>query len=383
MFKKTTSPQFDNFGISLKNESYQNHTKNLYTFKNKSINSLKFTNDTNPLIYVTEGVVMILVSKDSKHISNFIINKPIKLDKNTYFNLISISNSSSVFITKSFDDFNSVMLKEDFVYSSMSPSLNISEIYTKFYQEKGSNYKFSGEYHSYWELTYVDKGILETTIDKKPYTLFQGDLIFYAPYQFHTQSTKSSNTTSYITINFNMDFDNCNLLCNKVFSLDRNAYNSMKLLIKELSDTNLYSNDLSICYLKQLIINILRIENEILNKPTTNMKQIYENNLLNKILNFIDLNITNKIFVDTICLEFNISPTTLHSLFKKNVGTTVKNYINKVKLNKSKDLINKSEYTFSEIADYLAFSSIHYFSKKFKSEFGISPTEYAKSIYKK
>ncbi|MVO76226.1 AraC family transcriptional regulator, partial [Paeniclostridium sordellii] len=41
------------------------------------------------------------------------------------------------------------------------------------------------------------------------------------------------------------------------------------------------------------------------------------------------------------------------------------------------------EYTFSEIADYLAFSSIHYFSKKFKSEFGISPTEYAKSIYKK
>ncbi|TAN64931.1 AraC family transcriptional regulator, partial [Paraclostridium sordellii 8483] len=115
----------------------------------------------------------------------------------------------------------------------------------------------------------------------------------------------------------------------------------------------------------------------------TNMKQIYENNLLNKILNFIDLNITNKIFVDTICLEFNISPTTLHSLFKKNVGTTVKNYINKVKLNKSKDLINKSEYTFSEIADYLAFSSIHYFSKKFKSEFGISPTEYAKSIYKK
>ena len=61
MFKKTTSPQFDSFGISLNNESYQNHIKNLYTFKNKSINSLKFTNDTNPLIYVTEGVVMILV----------------------------------------------------------------------------------------------------------------------------------------------------------------------------------------------------------------------------------------------------------------------------------------------------------------------------------
>ncbi|MCU9815154.1 helix-turn-helix transcriptional regulator [Paraclostridium sp. AKS73] len=77
-----------------------------------------------------------------------------------------------------------------------------------------------------------------------------------------------------------------------------------------------------------------------------------------------------------------MSSTTLHSLFKKNTNKTVNNYINDIKLKKSKELIKSSSYTFSQISELLGFSSIHYFSRKFKSHFGISPTEYSKSIYK-
>jgi YesN/AraC family two-component response regulator len=63
------------------------------------------------------------------------------------------------------------------------------------------------------------------------------------------------------------------------------------------------------------------------------------------------------------------------------MNNTVKNYINELKLNKSKELIKSSTYTLSEISEILGFSSIHYFSKKFKLNFGVSPTEYSKSIY--
>ncbi|MGL5754810.1 MAG: helix-turn-helix transcriptional regulator, partial [Paraclostridium sp.] len=144
-----------------------------------------------------------------------------------------------------------------------------------------------------------------------------------------------------------------------------------------------YSNELSLCYLKQLIINTLRLENSFnQNTPTTHMQQTYENNLLNNILKFINEHINNKIYVETICSKFNISSTMLHSLFKKNMNVTFKNYINNIKLNKSKELISSSSYTLSEISEILGFSSIHYFSKKFKSQFGISPSEYSKSIYK-
>ena len=214
------------------------------------------------------------------------------------------------------------------------------------------------------------------------YHLKQGDLIFYAPMQFHTQSTFEKISSSYLTINFKMNFNHADLLCNKIFSLKRDSYFIVTKLIEELSNDNLYSNDLSLCYLKQLIIQMLRLDNSHFHsKPTTNMQQTYENELLNDILLYIDDNIYEKISVSTLCDHFCISTSMLHSLFRKNMNNTAKNYINELKLSKSKELIRNSTHTLSEISEMLGFSSIHYFSKKFKSYFNISPTEYSKSIY--
>ena len=380
MFIKTSSPAFKDFGDIVYDDIdfSSSHKINL---NNKFIDNLKLVTNDYTFIKVTKGVVMILVSFDSNNIKSFIINRSLHLKKGIYFNLISISDEASVEVLTN-TEFKSIKLDNPFNYSNISSSLDISEIYTKFYQEKGTNYNFSGEKHSYWELTYVDKGELLTTIDGVSYHLKQGDLIFYAPMQFHTQSTFEKISSSYLTINFKMNFNHADLLCNKIFSLKRDSYFIVTKLIEELSNDNLYSNDLSLCYLKQLIIQMLRLNNSHFHsKPTTHMQQTYENELLNDILLYIDNNIYEKISVSTLCEHFCISTSMLHSLFRKNMNNTAKNYINELKLSKSKELIRNSTHTLSEISEMLGFSSIHYFSKKFKSYFNISPTEYSKSIY--
>lgn len=380
MFIKTSNPAFKDFGDIIYDDMDFNlsHKINL---NNKSIDNLKLVTNDYTFIKVTKGVVMILVSFDSNNIKSFIINRSLHIKKGIYFNLISISDEASVEVLTN-TEFKSIKLDNPFNYSNISSSLDISEIYTKFYQEKGTNYNFSGEKHSYWELTYVDKGELLTTIDGVSYHLKQGDLIFYAPMQFHTQSTFEKISSSYLTINFKMNFNHTDLLCNKIFSLKRDSYFIVTKLIEELSNDNLYSNDLSLCYLKQLIIQMLRLDNSYFHsKPTTHMQQTYENELLNDILLYIDNNIYEKISVSTLCEHFCISTSMLHSLFRKNMNNTAKNYINELKLSKSKELIRNSTHTLSEISEMLGFSSIHYFSKKFKSYFNISPTEYSKSIY--
>lgn len=380
MFIKTSNPAFKDFGDIIYDDMDFNlsHKINL---NNKSIDNLKLVTNDYTFIKVTKGVVMILVSFDSNNIKSFIINRSLHIKKGIYFNLISISDEASVEVLTN-TEFKSIKLDNPFNYSNISSSLDISEIYTKFYQEKGTNYNFSGEKHSYWELTYVDKGELLTTIDGVSYHLKQGDLIFYAPMQFHTQSTFEKISSSYLTINFKMNFNHADLLCNKIFSLKRDSYFIVTKLIEELSNDNLYSNDLSLCYLKQLIIQMLRLDNSYFHsKPTTHMQQTYENELLNDILLYIDNNIYEKISVSTLCEHFCISTSMLHSLFRKNMNNTAKNYINELKLSKSKELIRNSTHTLSEISEMLGFSSIHYFSKKFKSYFNISPTEYSKSIY--
>ena len=380
MFIKTSSPAFKDFGDIVYDDMdfSSSHKINL---NNKFIDNLKLVTNDYTFIKVTKGVVMILVSFDSNNIKSFIINRSLHLKKGIYFNFISISDEASVEVLTN-TEFKSIKLDNPFNYSNISSSLDISEIYTKFYQEKGTNYNFSGEKHSYWELTYVDKGELLTTIDGVSYHLKQGDLIFYAPMQFHTQSTFEKISSSYLTINFKMNFNHADLLCNKIFSLKRDSYFIVTRLIEELSNDNLYSNDLSLCYLKQLIIQMLRLDNSHFHsKPTTHMQQTYENELLNDILLYIDNNIYEKISVSTLCDHFCISTSMLHSLFRKNMNNTAKNYINELKLSKSKELIRNSTHTLSEISEMLGFSSIHYFSKKFKSYFNISPTEYSKSIY--
>lgn len=380
MFIKTSNPAFKDFGDIIYDDMdfSSSHKINL---NNKSIDNLKLVTNDYTFIKVTKGVVMILVSFDSNNIKSFIINRSLHIKKGIYFNLISISDEASIEVLTN-TEFKSIKLDNPFNYSNISSSLDISEIYTKFYQEKGTNYNFSGEKHSYWELTYVDKGELLTTIDRVSYHLKQGDLIFYAPMQFHTQSTFEKISSSYLTINFKMNFNHADLLCNKIFSLKRDSYFIVTKLIEELSNDNLYSNDLSLCYLKQLIIQMLRLDNSHFHsKPTTHMQQTYENELLNDILLYIDDNIYEKISVSTLCDHFCISTSMLHSLFRKNMNNTAKNYINELKLSKSKELIRNSTHTLSEISEMLGFSSIHYFSKKFKSYFNISPTEYSKSIY--
>ncbi|MGL4911120.1 MAG: AraC family transcriptional regulator [Romboutsia sp.] len=381
MFNKTTNPNFKEFGSLVYDDLSLNNSE-ILNFNTKNVKTLNLVHCDDLFIKVNKGVVMLLVSINGSTIKSFIINRNLNLKKGIYFNLISISEECEVEISHSHKALKSIDLKEDYTYTNISSSLNINEIYTKFYQEKGINYNFPGESHTYWELTYVDKGILSTTVDDKKYELKQGDLIFYAPLQFHTQSTLDQNSSSYLTINFNMDFNHHELLCNKVFNLQRDSHSVVSKLIEELSSDNIYSNDLSLCYLKQLIIQTLRLENSYFqSRPTTHMQQTYENNLLNEILQFIDNNLYEKISVDTLCRQFCISTSMLHSLFKKNMNNTVKNHINDLKLNKSKELIKKSTYTLSEISEMLGFSSIHYFSKKFKSSFGVSPTEYSKSIY--
>ena len=380
MFIKTSNPAFKDFGDIVYDDMdfSSSHKINL---NNKFIDNLKLVTNDYTFIKVTKGVVMILVSFDSNNIKSFIINRSLHIKKGIYFNFISISDEASVEVLTN-TEFKSITLDNPFNYSNISSSLDISEIYTKFYQEKGTNYNFSGEKHSYWELTYVDKGELLTTIDGVSYHLKQGDLIFYAPMQFHTQSTFEKISSSYLTINFKMNFNHADLLCNKIFSLKRDSYFIVTRLIEELSNDNLYSDDLSLCYLKELIIQMLRLDNSHFHsKPTTHMQQTYENELLNDILLYIDDNIYEKISVSTLCEHFCISTSMLHSLFKKNMNNTAKNYINELKLSKSKELIRNSTHTLSEISEMLGFSSIHYFSKKFKSYFNISPTEYSKSIY--
>lgn len=69
----------------------------------------------------------------------------------------------------------------------------------------------------------------------------------------------------------------------------------------------------------------------------------------------------------------------LSKLFSKHEPITLEKYIILNKLERIKELIDSNEYTLSEIAYMMDYSSVQYLSNQFKKETGMSVTDYKKS----
>ena len=98
---------------------------------------------------------------------------------------------------------------------------------------------------------------------------------------------------------------------------------------------------------------------------------------INEFIAIVENNIPNEEFsVDDICKEIGISRVQLYRKVKALMGYNVNDYISTVRLQKAKFLLTDLQYSISEVASRVGYSSQAYFSTVFKSKFGITPSEY-------
>lgn len=110
------------------------------------------------------------------------------------------------------------------------------------------------------------------------------------------------------------------------------------------------------------------------------------------------VNIRNKEMVDSVCkiiendydkdislaeiaYKFNISQSHLSELFKKFTGDNFKNYVNRKKIDKAKEILeNNKNIKVKQLSDMLGFNSVNTFIKVFGKYVGMSPGQYAKDM---
>ena len=93
-------------------------------------------------------------------------------------------------------------------------------------------------------------------------------------------------------------------------------------------------------------------------------------------MKFINDKYTEKINVKDICAAVGYSKSTVLSAFKKEFSTTVNAYLNTLRLERAKKLLENANSSVNEIALNCGFSDQSYFSKVFVATYGITPTEY-------
>ncbi len=112
---------------------------------------------------------------------------------------------------------------------------------------------------------------------------------------------------------------------------------------------------------------------------TQYMKNFKVYDKFNDIVIYINDHYDEDITVSNIAEKFFISESYLSSLFKKNSGKSVMKYVNEVRIERAKTHLHRSSMNIGEIANYVGFGDINYFSRKFRSIVGMTPSEYKKS----
>ena len=79
--------------------------------------------------------------------------------------------------------------------------------------------------------------------------------------------------------------------------------------------------------------------------------------------------------------ELTRNPDYLSKLFKKNTGSSLMDYVTKVRIERAKELLERTVLTISEIAIETGYSNTAYFTKMFKKYTnGVTPREYRKGL---
>lgn len=120
---------------------------------------------------------------------------------------------------------------------------------------------------------------------------------------------------------------------------------------------------------------LAKVMEQFLNSVMKAKDEKYQN-IISKSVEFIRSNYSSRITVDDIARAVYISPSYLSRVFRKEFGCTVLEFLTKARVEESKKLLVKPEYTVSRVALETGFEDSSYFSKVFRRVEGISPSNY-------
>ncbi|MCR5508430.1 MAG: response regulator [Lachnospiraceae bacterium] len=91
---------------------------------------------------------------------------------------------------------------------------------------------------------------------------------------------------------------------------------------------------------------------------------------------YIEQRYNKDISLDEVSREVDISPYYFSKLFKEETGSNFIEYLTSLRINKAKQLISGSDMSMKEICTAVGYSDPNYFSRIFKKNVGVTPTEY-------
>lgn len=296
--------------------------------------------------------------------------------------------------SKIIDNYESVTLHQ---------SLLISKLFTVHYFEYMNDFSFPGEAHNFWEFLCVDKGEVDVVAGSRSLSLKKDEIIFHKPNEFHTVRSNGRVAPNVVVISFECTSPSMDFFKDRILTIGEAERSLIAQIIMEarqlfscpLDDPYLKKMELAEnppfgcsqmiqLHLEQLLIQLIRrhtASRQEKKQPST-LKQKSDGDLYERIMNYLDQNLYTQITIEQICKDNLVGRSQLQKLFRERNGCGIIDYFSHMKIDAAKQLIRNQSLNFTQIADTMGYTSVHYFSRQFKKVTGMTPSEYSSSIKK-
>ena len=254
--------------------------------------------------------------------------------------------------------------------------LRAEALYASFSREEERAFLFPGGANPMAELLYVQKGSLHSVADGRKQVLLPGDFVIYGPNQWHMQYADTDVSPRCLRIFFEIQ-GSLEALQNRKFSASEGTDFIFAQLLQEQDRKESYADEMILALLNQLICLLMRQTD---GKPVADRGMKGEYRIIHRTQVYVSTHVWEELSVPFVAQRVNMSPSYLTALFHKHLDISPAEYIRRVKLQESKQMIRENKLNFTEIAAELQYSTVHHFSRQFKEKFGITPTEYAKLV---
>ncbi len=106
------------------------------------------------------------------------------------------------------------------------------------------------------------------------------------------------------------------------------------------------------------------------------------NNIIDSIVHYIKHNYMGNIKLETLAPLFGYNSSYLGKIFNKRIGVSFNAYVDSVRIEESKKLLEHESLKVYEIAERVGYQNVDYFHMKFKKYTNMSPAEYRKKVRK-
>lgn len=195
MQNETTAEAFREYGFAYKRMSDEKREsmicQTITAAERSSISRfLKFSCDS--YLEVRSGSGIVLVSHDPQEgrIDRFGLSQRVHIRPNIYFALIAEGAELTVSLyVESGHSLDALLLDTPREYRPVLPQVRIREIHSCCYRIRTPDHRFRAETHPFFELVYVDAGVLHTEVEGVSRTVSEREMILYGPGQLHRQYT--------------------------------------------------------------------------------------------------------------------------------------------------------------------------------------------------